>query len=195
MPKGILNGLLKLHPVCMALCSENPIPYSNSLAEDYGSATSTGTQIAAGVGTAKAIQGGTTAVNSVIPKPSTLAGFGDDAAIIENSANLIPKKGWYDAVVHGTRDGKNFTINQQVVKPKQFYEMMLANGYQPGTNIRLVSCYSGSCSNGAARQLSNLSRGIVQAPTDEVFVGNGTLFTRGQQFVYNNGYIRTFRPQ
>jgi RHS repeat-associated protein len=52
---------------------------------------------------------------------SRLIGFGDDAAILENSANLIPKKGWYDVVIHGTEDGLGFTINKSYVTPEQLF--------------------------------------------------------------------------
>jgi hypothetical protein len=124
-----------------------------------------------------------------------LAGFGSDAAIIENSANLIPKKGWYDAVVHGTRDGQNFTVNGNLTTPNEFYGTMLRNGYQPGTNIRLMSCFAGRCANGAAQQLSNLAGAKVVAPVDEVFVGSGGLFTRGVPYVSNNRWFSVFRPQ
>jgi hypothetical protein len=119
-----------------------------------------------------------------ISRLSTLAGFGDDAAIIENSANLIPKKGWYDAVVHGTEDGMAFTINKKPVSPQELYNHMLANGYQPGTKIRLMSCYSGNFPNGAAAQLQKIAGVQVAAPTGELSIMNKGSFmvNYGQQF-------------
>ena len=132
---------------------------------------------------------------SIKPSSSVLAGFGSDAAIVENSANLAPKKGWFDAVVHGTRDGQNFVVDGKLTSPTEFYGMMLKDGYKPGTNIRLMSCYSGSCSNGAASQLSNLSGARVVAPNDYVFVpGQGSMFTPGRPVVGNGGRFRIFDP-
>lgn len=98
---------------------------------------------------------------------NTLVGFGSDAAITESVANLIPKKGWYDVVVHGTEDGLGFTIKGCVdpITPQQLYTRMLANGYEQGTKIRLISCYSGSLTDGAAAQISKLSNATVMAPS------------------------------
>ncbi|WP_315814232.1 hypothetical protein [Paraflavitalea speifideaquila] len=113
-----------------------------------------------------------------------LAGFGDDAAITSNMANLTPKKGWYDVVVHGTEDGLAFTVNKQLVTPNQLYNMMLANGYQQGTKIRLMSCYSGSVPGGGAVQLSKLANAPVMAPTGALSIfGKGSFMVNyGQQF-------------
>ncbi|WP_207513114.1 RHS repeat domain-containing protein [Longitalea luteola] len=124
--------------------------------------------------------GGIAARNRVMP----LVGFGSDKAIIQNSANLISKKGWYDAVVHGTEDGMAFTINKKIVSPQELYNHMLANGYKPGTKIRLMSCYSGNFPNGAAAQLQKIAGVQVVAPTGELSIMNKGSFmvNYGQQF-------------
>lgn len=64
---------------------------------------------------------------------SKLVGYGSDAAIIENTANLIPKRGWYDAVVHGTEDGLGFTINNQFTSPSNYIRIF----WQMDTSMEL----------------------------------------------------------
>jgi RHS repeat-associated protein len=135
---------------------------------------------------------------SVVPRSSLLTGFGSDEAIIENVNNLVPKKGWYDAVIHGTRDGQNFSISGQTIPPEKFYQMILQDGYQPGTNIRLMSCWSGSCSNGAAQQLSNLAGAKVVAPSGAVeTVGPTNIYYQGKRFFIfgaEKNEFRLFKP-
>jgi hypothetical protein len=49
------------------------------------------------------------------------------------------------------------------------------NGYQPGTSIRLISCYAGK---GAAQELSNLAGAKVIATNFRTFVSSaGKLIT------------------
>lgn len=116
-----------------------------------------------------------------------LVGFGSDAAIIENSASLIPKKGWYDVVIHGTEDGLEFTMNGTRLSPQQLYDNMLASGYQQGTRIRLMSCYSGSLPNGAASQLSKLAQAPVMAPGSWMSISNGAGFLPKGKFIVGDG--------
>jgi len=122
-----------------------------------------------------------------------LAGFGDDAAIIANSANIIPKKGWYDVVIHGTDDGLNFVVNGQLTKPSQLHNSMLAAGYSQGTRIRLMSCFSGSLPNGAASQISKLANAQVVAITNSMWIANGQGFLpAGKLMVDNGGWFKVF---
>jgi hypothetical protein len=64
----------------------------------------------------------------------------------------------------------------------QFLESM---GVPRGTDIRLVSCSTGSLPDGFAQQLARQWGGIVYAPTGSVV---------GDLSVANNGYWRVFRP-
>jgi len=118
---------------------------------------------------------------------SKLVGYGSDAAIVENTANLLPKKGWYDIVVHGTEDGLGFTVNKQFVSPQQLYKNILADGYQQGTKIRLLSCYSGSIEGGAASQLSKLANAPVAAPQSWLSISNGQGFLPKGKFMVGDG--------
>jgi RHS repeat-associated protein len=104
-----------------------------------------------------------------------LVGFGTDAAIVEGTANLIPRAGWYDVIVHGTKDGLAFTMKGAVnpISAEELYGKMLANGYEPGTKIRLMSCYSGSLPNGAAAELSKLANAPVWAPQSWMSISDG----------------------
>jgi hypothetical protein len=69
-----------------------------------------------------------------------LVGYGTDDAISSSLANLVPKRGWYDVVIHGTDDGLAFTMNQAKLLPSELYTKMLTDGYQQGQRIRLLSC-------------------------------------------------------
>lgn len=48
---------------------------------------------------------------------------------------------------------------------------MLKDGYQQGTRIRLMSCWTGLLEDGAAQQLSNLANAMVVAPTNKMIIG------------------------
>ena len=123
-----------------------------------------------------------------------LLALGNDVAITENFANRVAKKNWFDVIVHGTKDGLAFKVGGNIIKPQELYNNMLANGYKAGTNIRLISCYSGSLENGAASQLSKLSNAMVVAPTDATFIGNGQIFQAGKTMVSNGGNYKVFKP-
>jgi RHS repeat-associated protein len=124
----------------------------------------------------------------------TLSGYGSDGAIVDNAANLVSKRGWYDVVVHGTDDGLGFTMNGNPLSVEQLYSNMLANGYQQGTRIRLMSCYSGSLQNGAAFQLSKLANAPVVAPSNTMWIANGQGFLpRGKLMVDNGGWFNFFQ--
>ncbi|MBL7706322.1 MAG: RHS repeat-associated core domain-containing protein, partial [Taibaiella sp.] len=123
-----------------------------------------------------------------------LIGFGSDAAITENTNNLIPKKGWYDVVIHGTEDGLAFTMNGKKITPEQLYKNMIDNGYVQGTNIRLMSCFSGSLDKGAAYQLSKLAKANVVAPTNSMWIANGQGFLpAGRLMVDFGGWFKFFK--
>ena len=120
--------------------------------------------------------------------------YGSDVRVTTNAANVVPKKGWVDVVVHGTEDGKAFKINGEIVTPQQLYNMMLKGGYQQGTRIRLNACYSGSLENGAAYQLSKLANAPVVAPRSWLTIHSGeNLMRKGSFWVGDGLWWRTFR--
>lgn len=105
------------------------------------------------------------------------AKFGDDSATKLSYANLKPKKGWYDVVVHGDSFyvGNAFNINGKTVSAEELHKLMIANGYKQGTNIRLISC--NAASGQAAEKLSKLSKAeILIAPTAKTKVGKNSKF-------------------
>lgn len=85
-------------------------------------------------------------------------------------------------------------MNGNKLTPQQLYESIVANGYQQGTNIRLMSCYSGSLPNGAAYQLSKLANASVVAPTSSMWIANGQGFLpAGKLMVDNGGWFLLFK--
>lgn len=92
-----------------------------------------------------------------------MASLGEDLATIRSSSNLVPKKGWFDVIVHGDDfyEGIAFSINGKTRSVQEVYNLMLQNGYKPGTSIRLISCNAGK---GVAQELSNLANAKVIAP-------------------------------
>lgn len=124
-----------------------------------------------------------------------LTGFGGDAIVKEAAANVIPKRGWYDVIVHGTKDGMAFTINGQRITAEQLYAQMLTNGYTQGTKIRLLSCYSGSIPGGGASQLSKLANAQVVAPRSWLHVSSGKdIFPKGYFQIGNRSGFQVFKP-
>jgi hypothetical protein len=171
-------------------------PYERAMAEFTSLAKTSGAPAA--VATAEAVAPDAPAVaeaaGTAAKGGSRLVGFGSDAAIVENTASLVPKRGWYDVVVHGTEDGLGFTMNGSRLSPQQLYNNMLANGYQQGTKIRLMSCYSGSLPNGAAYQLSKFANASVVAPTNSMWIANGQGFLPfGRLMVDNGGWFNFFK--
>jgi hypothetical protein len=71
---------------------------------------------------------------------------------------------------------------------------MLSEGYQQGTKIRLMSCFSGSVPNGAAQQLSKLANAPVVAPTNSMWIANGQGFLpAGTLRVDGGGWFKVFK--
>jgi RHS repeat-associated protein len=94
-----------------------------------------------------------------------LGAYGTDADLVYNAANIVPKRGWYDVVVHGSKDGLKFIVDGHPISAEHLYSQMLADGYTQGSKIRLFSCYSGVLeTGGAAAQLSRLTEATVVAP-------------------------------
>jgi RHS repeat-associated protein len=130
----------------------------------------------------------------VASSSNRLVGFGSDEAVTQGVRDLLPKKGWYDVVVHGSEDGLGFTVNGSYLTPNQLYSNMLANGYQQGTRIRLMACYAGSVSDGAAFQLSKLTGAPVVAPTSTMWISTGQGFLKtGKLIVDNGGRFKLFK--
>jgi hypothetical protein len=106
-----------------------------------------------------------------------------------------PQEGYYDAVLHGTRDGLTVGLRTvdgvRYVNHRSFATFLNKNGYN-GENIRLFSCFTGRCSTGGfAQNLSNKLGVKVFAPTTEIDV-----FSTGQFRITpgTNGSFRTFTP-
>ena len=90
-------------------------------------------------------------------------------------------------MVHGTEDGMNFVINGDLVSAPQLYSKILSEGYNQGTRIRLLSCFSGSVEGGAASQLSSLTNSMVVAPRSWVTVADGAGFVPAGKFITGEG--------
>jgi hypothetical protein len=116
-------------------------------------------------------------------------GRGMDRATRVNVARSIsyPKKGWYDVVVHGSRDGFHALINGQKISAYDFYKQMTLAGYKQGTRIRLISCHTGRADFGFAFQLSHFAKAKVVAPTIQT-----QILKNGKWAVKPGGFFRVF---
>jgi RHS repeat-associated protein len=125
-----------------------------------------------------------------------LGGYGSDAAIVSAMEHVVPKRGWYDVIIHGTEDGLAFAMDGQQVTAEQLYAKMVEDGYTQGTKVRLLSCYSGMLEQGgAAQQLSKLTESMVVAPKNYLGIGTGTGFLKSGEFMIGGGEgWRLFKP-
>lgn len=126
---------------------------------------------------------------------STYTAIGDDEGILSNVRGRIAKKGWYDVIIHGSENGQFFVVknasNQttRYMTASQVYTKMVENGYQQGTKIRLMSCWSGKLQEGVAQELSCLAQAEVVAPTTPTF----NVFGVWQKA--DNGKFIIFKPK
>jgi RHS repeat-associated protein len=130
-----------------------------------------------------------------------LGEWGGDEAVAYCSKNVIPKRGWYDWVSHGTTDGLGSVFKNEAgetlsrVDAEGLYKLMLADGYKPGTPIRLLVCNSGKYPEGLAQQISKLANAMVAAPTRTMTVSGGeNIFPKGMLVVLEGGKMTLFKP-
>lgn len=130
-----------------------------------------------------------------------LGEWGGDEAIKYNVKNIVPKRGWYDWVSHGAKNGmESFFVNEAGeelarVNAEGLFKLMLADGYKPGTPIRLLVCSSGKHADGLAAQISKLANAMVVAPTRPMQVADGLgFFAKGKFYVTDGGKMVLFKP-
>lgn len=102
---------------------------------------------------------------------------GTDKALAKAATKVKPLPGYTDVVIHGSSD--SFGVYQGG-KWIELDHRALANYIQSqgGGNgpIRLISCQTGACPNGAAQNLANKLGVEVMAPSDTVWIkGDGSL--------------------
>ncbi len=111
--------------------------------------------------------------------------FGGDAVTKLNASRMIPEKGVYQVLLHGTPEG--FIINGIPSTPKALAQSLLENGFQRGTPIRLISCNTGVFGDGAAYQVSRYLKSPIMAPTNKV-----RILENGAYEILGGGRFRTF---
>jgi hypothetical protein len=111
--------------------------------------------------------------------------IGKDIATMINAANIVEREGIETVLLHGNATG--FVVDGMDVSAKEVARNMLANGYQKGTPILLVSCKTGVWADGAAYQLSRYLKASVTAPTNDIFIQPG-----GMPYVLYGGTMETF---
>lgn len=125
-----------------------------------------------------------------------LIGTGDDLARATNWVN--PVDGYFDVLVHGTQDGTQFAVlhNGELVNinHRSLATFIEGTGYQGGP-IRLLSCYSGSCTFGAAQNLSNKLGVEVLAPSGKLWIWSNGKMVIGESKYANTGTWNTFVPK
>ena len=68
---------------------------------------------------------------------------------------------------------------------------MYSRGYQQGTRIRLISCWSGVFPDGAAYELSRYTKAMVIAPTKRTYLDGVT----GKWIVEPGGIFKVFNKK
>ena len=105
-------------------------------------------------------------------------------------ANIANRKdidinGIYDVVAHGGTAIIQVTHNGRILEVDSRTAARLITSktdYKPGQPIRLLSCDTGSLSNGFAQNLANKLNVVVEAPTKLVWAyPNGTYFVAGRR--------------
>jgi RHS repeat-associated protein len=111
--------------------------------------------------------------------------LGMDAATTSNAGRMVAEPGVHQVLLHGTTDG--FIVDGAFLSPKELARTMLQSGFQKGTPTRLISCWTGVYSDGAAYQLSRYLASPVTAPTERIAILEG-----GEYYICGGGYFRTF---
>ncbi|WP_084525051.1 toxin glutamine deamidase domain-containing protein [Nocardia vaccinii] len=116
--------------------------------------------------------------------------IGDDPRthrVRENTLN----EGEHDVIVHGSPEGAPIPSLGPEVHPEQIVDAILGNpNYEPGTPVRLLSCFSGN-EMGWAQHVADRLGVPVRAPSDAVGTArkpNSPAAVRG------DGEFRTFHP-
>jgi len=98
---------------------------------------------------------------------------------------MVPEEGTHQLLVHGHFDV--FIINGKTTSPKSVAKAMLESGFERGSPIRCISCYTGAFDDGAAYQLARYLKSPVLAPTDKVRILEG-----GGYEIFGNGIWKNF---
>ncbi|MFM7858741.1 MAG: RHS repeat-associated core domain-containing protein, partial [Flammeovirgaceae bacterium] len=126
----------------------------------------------AGIGNAARAAGGTLVL-------------GSDAATLANASRIVVENGIEQVLAHGTADV--LIIDGVKMSAKELARMMLKNGFEKGTPVRLISCHTGIAGDGFAYQLSRYLKSPVLAPTNKVGV-----LRDGAYIIDGAGVWRTF---
>jgi RHS repeat-associated protein len=128
----------------------------------------------------------TAAVESAWMGSSTT--IGSDIATMSNLSRMVPEEGIHQILLHGTDNG--FIIEGAFTSAKDVARSILLSGFTKGTQVRLISCFTGFWDNGAAYQLSRYLKSTVIAPTNEVRVLEG-----GAYEINKSGVWKIFNPK
>ena len=106
--------------------------------------------------------------------------FGDADELANYSKAVPPEDGFFDVAGHGDEVSMEGPHGEDI-SPRDLADSLRANpDYAPGTNVRLLSCYVGSCDTGFAAQLADELGVQVKAPTGLLDIyDNGTLEVEG----------------
>lgn len=127
---------------------------------------------------------------------SVLTGAGDDFG--RNAAAAAGRDGYHDVVIHGS--DKDFGATPDAWQNgTNFGHRTLARliqndpGYTGGP-IRLLSCRTGACQDGAAQNLANKLGVVVVAPSDTIWAWPSGRLSIGPTALRNIGRWITFKP-
>lgn len=113
---------------------------------------------------------------------------------LQNAASRadVDANGVLDVVAHGDSDG--MVINGTYMSASDAAQAISSNSQFAGQDLRLLSCSTGSCSTGFAKQLATKLNVSVTAPSDTLWAFPNGQLTIGPQPFANSGFWVTFRP-
>lgn len=122
--------------------------------------------------------------------------LGNDEAVVTASRWVKPESGYYDVMLHGSPD--RFWINRAGkwidIDHRSLATFIKKQNDYGGRAIRLLSCQTGACEKGVAKNLANKLGVPVKAPTDTLYVYDGGKMVIGPNPSQNTGKWKVFMP-
>lgn len=124
------------------------------------------------------------------------AKLGSDPGVMAASGWTKPEAGYYDVILHGLPDKfRVYTNGKWVDMDHRALARFIRKQYDyDGSSIRLLSCSTGACEAGVAKDLANKLGVPVKAPTDVLHVFSDGALSIGEDPFKNTGTWKIFKP-
>lgn len=142
---------------------------------------------------ASVIDYSSSALPDAVPADLHLLGAGDQLRPFVDA--VVPKEGWFDMIIHGHPQGFGVLHNgnMELLTHRDLATFMKKNGWD-GDPVRLMSCKTGMCPDGAAQNLANKLGVEVMAPSHTLWFWADGRLTIGPVAKMNIGEWRLFKP-